>query len=58
MATGFKTFEDTLRGQQLAVSGVNIDEETINMLGYQRAYQASARFIKTIDDLLNLLSNL
>lgn len=58
VATGFKTFEDTLRGQQLAVSGVNIDEETINMLGYQRAYQASARFIKTIDDLLNLLSNL
>ncbi|MCE9606652.1 MAG: flagellar hook-associated protein FlgK [Planctomycetia bacterium] len=58
VATGFQTFEDTLRGQQLAVSGVNIDEETISMLGYQRAYQASARFIKTIDDLLNLLSNL
>jgi flagellar hook-associated protein 1 FlgK len=58
VATGFKTFEDTLRGQQLAVSGVNIDEETISMLGYQRAYQASARFIQTINELLNLLSNL
>lgn len=58
VATGYQTFEDTLRGQQLAVSGVNIDEETISMLGYQRAYQASARFIKTIDELLNLLTNL
>jgi len=58
VATGFRTFEDTLRGQQLAVSGVNIDEETISMLGYQRAYQASARFIQTINELLNLLTNL
>jgi len=58
VATGFQTFEDTLRGQQLAVSGVNIDEETISMLGYQRAYQASARFIQTINELLNLLTNL
>ena len=58
VATGFQTFEDTLRGQQLAVSGVNIDEETISMLGYQRAYQASARFIQTINELLNLLSSL
>lgn len=58
VAEGFRTFEDTLRGEQLAVSGVNLDEEAVNMLSFQRAYQAAARLIATIDELLDLLTNL
>lgn len=58
VATGFRTFETTLKGQQLAVSGVNLDEEAVSMMSYQRAYQASARFISTIDDLLRMLTEL
>jgi len=50
-----KTFEQTLRSQELAISGVSIDEEAINMLTIQKAYQASARFIATIKDLLDTL---
>lgn len=55
---GFRVFEETLRGQQLAISGVNLDEEAVRMLQYQRAYQASARFIATIDELVGVLVNL
>jgi flagellar hook-associated protein 1 FlgK len=55
IADGFKTFQTTLDGQRLAISGVNIDEEAIKMIGYQRMFQASARFIKTINELLDVL---
>jgi flagellar hook-associated protein 1 len=55
---GFRTFQQTLEGQKLAVSGVNLDEEAINMISYQRAYQASAKVIATINELLDTLLNL
>jgi len=51
-------FASSLQGQQQAISGVNIDEETVNMLQYQRSYQASAKVISTINDLLSLLVQL
>ncbi len=38
-------------------SGVNIDEEMTNLLQYQRAYQASARLITTIDEMFDTLVN-
>jgi flagellar hook-associated protein 1 FlgK len=55
---GFEVFQRTLEGQQLSISGVNLDEETVNMISYQRAYQASARFISTVNELLAMLVNL
>lgn len=58
VAEGFRVFHDTLEGQHLAVSGVNIDEETVRMISYQRAYQAAARVISTINELLETLVNL
>ena len=51
VANGLTSYQNTLQGQQLAVSGVNIDEETVSMLSYQRAYQASAKYISTINQL-------
>ncbi|MEO1236300.1 MAG: flagellar hook-associated protein FlgK, partial [Planctomycetota bacterium] len=39
----FGVVRENLQSRQAAVSGVNADEETINLLTYQRAYQASAR---------------
>lgn len=47
-----------LEEQQQQVSGVNADEEAINLLQYQRAYQASARFISTVDELMQTLINM
>jgi flagellar hook-associated protein 1 len=58
VSDGYQTYQATLQGQSESVSGVSIDEETINMLGYQRQYQASAQIISTINTLLNTLVNL
>ncbi|MGB9689317.1 flagellar hook-associated protein FlgK [Thermogutta sp.] len=54
-ADSARTFENTLRGQKLAVSGVNLDEEVVKLIAYQRQFQVSARFIKTLNDLLDIL---
>ncbi len=45
----------SLQTQQQSVSGVNADEETINLLAYQRAYQASARFLSVVDQMYQSL---
>ncbi len=58
VAEGFRVFQLTLDGQRLAISGVNIDEETVNLISYQRMYQASARFISTVNEMLETLINL
>jgi len=50
-----QTFEETLLAQKLAISGVSVDEEAINMLAYQRAYQAVARYLTTINELFETL---
>lgn len=36
-------------------SGVNLDEEMVNMLSYQRAYEASARMMSAVDEMLSTL---
>ena len=38
-------------------AGVNLDEEMSNMLLFQRAYQASARVLTTVDEMLDTLIN-
>ncbi|MEX0641825.1 MAG: flagellar basal body rod C-terminal domain-containing protein [Pirellulales bacterium] len=55
VAEGFRSFEGSLEGQQQAVSGVSIDEEAVKMLTLQRIYQASARYIQTLSELLEML---
>jgi flagellar hook-associated protein 1 FlgK len=52
------TYAQTLGNQQLATSGVNIDDETIKMLGYQNSYMASAKFISTLNTLFQTLVQL
>ncbi len=46
-----------VENQRERVSGVNVDEEAVKMLEYQRAYQASARFISVVDQVLESLFN-
>jgi flagellar hook-associated protein 1 FlgK len=43
---------------QNSVSGVDLDEETSNLVLFQHAYQASARVISTINDVLDTLINM
>jgi flagellar hook-associated protein 1 FlgK len=40
-----------LETRRQSISGVSIDQETIEILQFQRAYQASARVINTVDQL-------
>ena len=58
VAEGYRTFEGTLEGQQQAVSGVSIDEEAVKMLTLQRIYQASAKYIQTVAELLDMLASI
>jgi flagellar hook-associated protein 1 FlgK len=54
-AESARTFESTLQGQKLAVSGVNLDEEVVKLIAFQQQFQVSARFIKTLNDLIQIL---
>jgi flagellar hook-associated protein 1 len=60
--------EDSLKTQQLilsqttaqreSVSGVSLDEESINLLQYQKAYEAAARFLKVADEMTRTILEL
>jgi flagellar hook-associated protein 1 FlgK len=43
--------------QRESLSGVSLDEEAVKMLGAQRAYQAAARMITAVDEMLNHIIN-
>ena len=49
---------DSLENEMLSVSGVNMDEELMNLMSAQKAYQACARVMSTATDLLDELINL
>src|ERR1051326_6344072 len=46
-----------LQSLRQSMSGVSIDEESVQILQFQRAYQASARIIKTVDELTQTILN-
>lgn len=47
-----------LAAESLSISGVSLDEETIKLLSFQRSFQASARFINTVNELLEEVINI
>jgi flagellar hook-associated protein 1 FlgK len=49
---------DQLTALRDSISGVDIQEQLLWMSRYQRAYEASARVISTLDDMLRTLVNL
>jgi flagellar hook-associated protein 1 FlgK len=38
-----------------SISGVSIDEETVNLIKYQNAYQAAAKLINTADEMMETI---
>lgn len=44
--------------QRESVSGVNIDEEMIDMLRYQRSFEASSKVMATLDDIMQTIINM
>ncbi len=57
-AEGNRIFEETLRGQKLATSGVSLDEEAVKLMAYQHAFNASARYVATLREMLDRLVDL
>jgi flagellar hook-associated protein 1 FlgK len=52
---GFKSYFATLESKHLGQSGVNLDEEAVKLMLYQKAYQASSRVIAISNELLMTL---
>ncbi len=57
MITNSKLYSDLIENHRQSVSGVSLDEEATNMIKYQRAYEAAARVITMLDDMLDTLIN-
>jgi flagellar hook-associated protein 1 FlgK len=55
--TTANTLLSSINSQRESVSGVSLDEEMTNLVTFQRAYQASARMMTTIDSTLDTLIN-
>jgi flagellar hook-associated protein 1 FlgK len=47
-----------LENRRQALSGVSIEEEMINIIRFQQAFQASAKYVRTLTELDELLMNL
>ncbi len=50
-----KLVRESLEAQRAGVSGVSVDEESLNLLSFQRQYQGAARFINVVDEMLQTL---
>lgn len=57
-ATSSGLIRQSLEAQRAATSGVSIDEESVNLLDFQRQYQGAARLISIADELTQTLMNL
>lgn len=52
-----KVLVDQVEMNRQSVSGVSLDEEMANLIKYQHAYNASARMLTTIDEMLDKVIN-
>ena len=55
---GLAQYYATLNSEHLAITGVNLDEEAIRMISYQRTFQAASRVIATANEMLEILTSL
>lgn len=57
-AEGLDLFRQSLVGQREQFSGVSLDEEAVRLIEFQQAYAASARVIRAVDELFDILTTL
>ncbi|MBN4062551.1 MAG: flagellar hook-associated protein FlgK [Alkaliphilus sp.] len=48
---------DQVENQRQSISGVSLDEEMTKMIQFQHAYNASARMITTMDEMIDIIIN-
>lgn len=58
VAEGTAVVLQTLEAQRESLSGVSLDEESINLIKQQRAFQGAARIISTVDELMQTVLDL
>lgn len=52
------TIGNQLNAQRDSVNGVSLDEEAVNLIRFQKGFEASARIINTTSEMLQLIVNL
>ena len=57
MADNQRALTDQINAQRQSVMGVNIDEEMMDIIKFQQAFNAMARYITTIDEMLDTIIN-
>lgn len=57
-ADATRVVKETLQAQREALSGVSLDEEAINLMRQQRAYQGAARLIAAVDEMMTTILQL
>lgn len=56
-AEDLKNIENLVRSQRDQSSAVSLDEEMVNLMKYQRAFEASARVVQIVDEMLDVIVN-
>lgn len=49
---------ESLTVQRESISGVNLDEEAVALVSFQRAYEGTARYMRVVDEMLQTLLSL
>lgn len=49
---------DQLNNREESVSGVSIDEEMVSLIKFQQSYQATARLVTTVNELMQILNDM
>jgi len=57
IATSQQLLTEQVDGSREQLSGVNLDEEMLQMVQFQHAYEAAARVLTTVDSMLDTLIN-
>jgi len=57
METAYTNISDNIYSEIQSVSGVNLDEEAVNLIKYQHLYQANAKALKVQEELFGTLIN-
>ena len=50
-----RVVRETLESQREALSGVSLDEEAVNLMRQQRAFQGAARLVAAVDEMMRTI---
>lgn len=57
-AEASRVVKETLESQREALSGVSLDEEAVNLMRQQRAFQGAARLVAAVDEMMKTVLNM